>query len=182
MLYEDPEGAKLVAGENATAISGFGPYLKLIARHPIAMGGVFARHVINGLDERYSTPYVEHLDNGSRRLVRLIGFLLAFLALLRVAWGAARRTLGAAHWRYLIAVLACSVTALPTAIEPRFLLPLCLAGYLLVLAPGWPTRLMIGRSWSRDGRTLFIIAFGCAVFLIVVLDVASNTSRHLHLA
>ena len=111
MEYEDPAGAALLNEQTGHTITGLGQYFHLIVSHPLTMGGVFVRHLINGLDQRYSTPYVEHLDTGSHRWLRLAGFLLVFLALLRMVWPAARRGLGSARWRYPAALLLCCADA-----------------------------------------------------------------------
>src|SRR5438309_9661218 len=100
------------------------------------MGGLLARRPINGLDQRYSTPYIEHLDTGSHRLLRLGGFLLVFLALLRVLWPAARRGLGSGRWRYAVVLLLCASASVPASMETRYLLPISVLSAALFLTPG----------------------------------------------
>jgi hypothetical protein len=180
MLYADPAGAALLNEQTGHTITGLGQYLHLVVDHPVTMGGVLGRHLINGLDQRYSTPYVEHLDTGSHRWLRLAGFLLIFLALLRVAWPAARRGLGSTRWRYPVALLLCCITTVPTAMETRFLLPIYLLSYILVLAPGWPNPIGAANMGVRRFLVPTVIISVCLVFMAVVWHVTSGASDHFH--
>jgi hypothetical protein len=177
MFYEDPSGAKLLTKRGGTPVGGVSEYVSLTAENPVTVAGVLVRHAINGLDQRYSTPYVEHLDDG---WMRVLGFLLAFLALVRVGWPAARRALGPARWRYPVALLLSCVTSLPSAMETRFLLPVYLAIYLLVLAPGWPDPLPRDAVGWRRYRTVAVIAVAAVPFMVIFWAVTSVTSSHLH--
>jgi hypothetical protein len=182
MVYEDEDGQRLLAMQKDQVVVGLDQYLGLVEDHPLTMAGVFSRHVINGLDQRYSTPYIEHLDSGSHRWLRLFGFLLVFLGLLRVLWPKARHSLGAARWRYPIALLICCLTAVPTAMEPRYMLPVYLLSYMFVLAPGWPSPLDDELVGIRRFRTLATIVIAYVLFMAVVLHVVSEASNHLHFA
>ena len=141
---------------------------------------LFFRHVVNGLDQRYATPYVERIDTGSHRWLRVAGFLLIFLGILRILWPKARRSLGAARWRYPVALALCCVTSVPTAMETRYLLPIYLLSYILVLMPGWPNPLIAGATGLRRYRTSAVIAVAGVAFFAVVLLVAGQASGHLH--
>ena len=72
--YLDPATARLLAEDGITpVISASGhvlfpsnaEYLKLVARHPLEMSASYARHVFNGLDVKYPTPYVRDLRDTS---------------------------------------------------------------------------------------------------------------------
>jgi len=180
MNYLDPSGTKLLDRRPGAQVAGLGQYASLAAANPVTLGGVLVRHVVNGLDQRYSTPYVEHLDTGGQRWMRALGFLLVFLALLRLAWPAARRRLGRSRWRYPVALLLCCVTSVPSAMETRFLLPVYLLAYLLVLAAGWPSPLVAGVAGWRRYRTVAAIAVACVPFALVCWAVTSAASSHLH--
>jgi hypothetical protein len=182
MSYEDPSGQKLMSEQKEHTVTGLRQYLGLVSAHPVTMGSVFARHVINGLDQRYTTPYIEHLETGSHRWLRLAGFLLVFLALLRVSWPAARRSLGVARWRYPVALLFCCLTAVPSAMEPRYMMPIYLLSYMLVLAPGWPNPIDTTAVGVRRFRRLATIAVAYALFMAVIWHVVSGASSHLHFA
>lgn len=181
MYYWDNAGRKLLLQEPAKKISSTGQYLRLVANHPLTMAGVMARHVINGLDFRYSTPYVEHLYSSSQRWLRLANFLLIFLAILRIAWPAARRALGPARWRYAVALALCCATAVPSAVETRYMLPAYLLSYMLVLTGRWPNPLEAAGEGLRRYRTAAVIALSLVVFMVVVIHVVSGATSHLEL-
>jgi len=145
------------------------------------MVSLLARHLINGLDARYDTAYVEHLETGANRWRRLAGFLLVFLALVRLLWPAARQRLGPARWRYPIALLLCIATSVPTHMETRYLLPAYLLSYILVLIPGWPNPIGPSEAGVRRFRTVAILAVSYLAFMAVIWHVISATTRQLHI-
>lgn len=179
MEYRDEAGARLLATQPNQSITSTGQFLGLIFSHPTTMIPSLFRHVVNGLDQRYATPYVEHVNTGSNRWLRLGGFLLIFLGILRILWPSARRGLGTARWRYPVALALCCVTSVPTAMETRYMLPIYLLSYMLVLMPGWPSPLIAGATGLRRYRTSAIIAVAGIVFFVVVLVVVGQASQHL---
>ncbi len=179
MLYTDPSGSRLLDRQHDHTVETTGEYLGLVVTHPITMAGVFVRHLVNGFDQRYSTPYVGNLDTGSQRWLRLGGFLLTFLALVRVLWAPARRRLGPARGRYAVALAFCCITSIPSAVEPRYFLPGYLLGYMLVLLPGWPTPIERDAGGVRRYRTIAALAIGLAVFLGTVIYITGQASGHL---
>jgi hypothetical protein len=180
MFYGDRAGQRLLATLKGDQVASIGQYLGLIASHPLAMGALLARHAINGLDSRFSTPYVEHLEGSSRRWLRAAGFLLVFLALVRMLWPAARRRMAPARWRYPVALALCSVTSVPAPIEARYMLPVYMFAYLTALAPGWPSPVGAAREGLRRYRTPAIIAGALIVFTAVVVHVTGATGSQLH--
>lgn len=179
MIYIDPTGVGILGERPNGQVADGGEYLGVIADHPLAMAGVFGRHIVNGLDARYSTPYVEQIDTGGGRWMRLLGFLLVFVALARVAWPRARRALGEAQWRYPAALLAAGATALASAVETRFLLPAYLLSYVLALAPGWPAFVDPAHSGWRRYRAPVVLAVALVVFFAVVLHIVGVATDHL---
>jgi hypothetical protein len=178
MRYEDDAGDQLLGRQQHHEITSTGQYLQLTINHPITMFGVFARHVVNGLDQRYNTPYVQHLDSGSHRWLRLASFLLIFLGLLRALWVTARKRLGPTRWRYPVALMLCCLTSVPSAVESRYLLPIDLLSYVVVLLPGWPNP--INPVVAHRYRTPAIILGSYLAFMAVVWTIATSASHHLH--
>jgi hypothetical protein len=168
--YYDKATDRVRAELDDGAVDGYPEYVGLVVQHPITMAGVFARRLINGLDQRYATPYVREVDPS--RALRWLNFTVIFAALLRLLWPAARRSLGTANWRFVLALAVTSVTALPSAMETRFLLPVYLIAYLLALAPGWPNPLRAGEGvWARLAAPAAIaciyVAFMGTMWLVV---------------
>lgn len=178
MFYLDPHTTSIVAGLPDETVQDSGEYVGILASHPVTMAGVFLRHAVNGLDQRYTTPYVEDLDPPGRWILRLGGFLLVFLAVFRLVWPRGGRSLGPAAWRYPGALLICCLTILPSAVEPRYMLPVFLLSSLVVLAPGWPNPLEQAAGWRRY-RTVGVACGALAVYLLVVHSIVSEASNHL---
>ncbi len=167
MEYMEPSAVPIREELPDGRVADTGKYLEIIVDNPVTMAGLFFRHVVNGLDQRYTTPYIEHLEPPARKLLRLAGFLLVFAALFRLIWPRGRRSLGDARWRYPLTLLACCATVPTTAVETRYLVPVFLLAALVVLTPGWPTPLEAGAG-ARRFRTLAIAGACLAVFLVVV--------------
>lgn len=182
MNYEDEAGSRLLSALAGGAVNSTSQYLGLVFSHPATMASLFVRHIVNGLDQRYTTPYVEHLDTGSHRWLRLAGLLLIFLGLLRILWPAARRRLGPARWRYVAALALCCVTSIPSPMQTRYLLPVYLLSYVLVLTPGWPNPIGPASQGLRRYRTTAIIVAAYLVSMVVVWQIASAATKHLHFA
>lgn len=175
MEYLDPETEAIVGELEDGVVEGTGGYARLVLEHPVTMAGVFLRHVVNGLDQRYPTVYVEELQGEGNRVWRFAGFLLVFLALARVLWPAARRRLGEARWRYPAALLLCGASAIASAVETRFLLPAFALATIVTLAPGgWPSP--VGpRRWLPAA----VLALAAVAFFAVIYMVVSGASDHL---
>ncbi len=183
--FLDPGGVLLlgkIPGGRITSLSQLG---RLTIDYPHIMGALFIRHIINGLDQRYASPYITHLritDWWSR----MLGFGLVLLALARLAWPPARRGLGVIRWRYILAVLVSGATAVASAVEPRFMLPVAVLSYATVLAPGWlglvrlrsrpGTEMVIHRRDVLSGAAIVVVAAALVVLIIVVVHA---TNHHL---
>lgn len=180
MDYIDDAGARLLATQPSREIKGAPQYLGLVLDHPLTFVVLFVRHTINGLDVRYSTPYVEHLRTDW--WLRAGGFFVIFTALLRVLWPATRRGLGRALWRYPVALLACSSPAVSSAVETRYMLPVFILGYTVMLASGWPSPVVAGKVTSGGQRRLAgVILLACLVLTIVTWLVTGATTHALHM-
>ena len=176
MQYIDPRGTALLEEEGGRIVSS-GQYLRLVVEHPPTMGLIGLRHLVNGLDARYPTPYVE--DVAPQRLLRIAGFAIVFAGLLRLVWPAARELLGRSRWLYLAALPLICATSVPAAVETRFLLPIYLACYLLVLAAPWPNPLADGLRSAATGRRVGLLAVGLVAFAILVGEITSGASENL---
>jgi hypothetical protein len=150
VFYKDPSGQRLLNEQPEHKIKNSSQYVGLIASHPTVMIPLLVRHIVNGLDLRYNTVYVENRASGGRILLRISGFLVVFLALVRLLWPEARRKLGRVHWRYPVALASCVATSITSAVEARYMLPVEMLAYVLVLAPGWPSPIgPAGAGWTR---------------------------------
>lgn len=178
MVYPDAAGARLLRAQPGDTITGPLQYGEMVASHPLVMAEIVVRHVVNGLDMRYSTVYVERLSSGGHLWLRLAGFLLVFLALVRLLWRSARASLGPTRWRYPVALSVCCLTSAFGAVETRYLLPVWLLAYVLALAPGWPSPIATGGEGLQRLRTPGFLAGAYLVFIAVVWHLLSGVSAH----
>jgi hypothetical protein len=181
MSYGYPAGQRLLEEQKEEKITSTSQYIGLFASHPLVMGGLIIGHIVNSLDPLYSTPYVENLDSAGKVWGRIAGFLLVFIALLRVLWPAARRALGPGRLRYVLALMVCCLTTVPTDIERRYMLPLYLLSYAMALMPRWPNPIGPAGSGLRRFQTLAVIAVAFLAFTSVVWYFTNEAISHLRL-
>ncbi len=179
--YVYPAGQQLLREQKEGRIASTNQYIELFASHPLVMGGLIFRHIVNGLDPLYNTPYVENLHNEAHVWERISGFLLLFLALLRVLWPAARRLLGPGRLRYLVALSLCCVTTLPSSMERRYMLPVYLLVYALALTPRWPSPVGQVGTGLRRLQAPAVLAASFLAFAFVVWYITSDALSHLRL-
>ena len=75
--------------------------------------------------------------------------------------------------------MLCCLTAVPSAVETRYMLPVYLLSYIFVLEAGWPNPLGPNRAGLRF-RTPVVIAVAYATFMVIVVLVTSNATKNLH--
>jgi hypothetical protein len=180
MRYLDPHTNGIVEGLEGGSVAGTGQYAEIVVKHPLTMLGVFVRHIVNGLDQRYQTPYVERLETSGNRLWRLAGFLIVFLALLRVLWPRARQALEPAHWGYPAVLLLACATSIASAVETRFLLPVFVLCAMTVVAPGWVGPFDNGAGLRRY-RSLALITLAAILFFALTFSIGRGATNNLHL-
>jgi hypothetical protein len=178
VLYLDPSTQRLLTDESISPVTRLGRlsfpsdrrYLELVVEHPITMTASYARHLFNGLDVKYPTPYIRDLDNTSTPL-SLLQYTVLFFALARLLVPRARRALGGVGWPGMV-VLGSAVLGVITAqAEPRYYLPLTALAYLLVcFGPATRETLLDG---SKSLRVALAVSY--AAFLLLCLTLSSAT-------
>jgi hypothetical protein len=171
VFYLDPSTRRLLEEENITPVIRLGRpsfpssarYLRLVLEYPLAMAASYFRHVFNGLDVKYPTPYVRDLDN-KPLLLSLLQYTLLFLALARLVLPDARRALGRIRWSGMVVLASALVGVIATQAEPRYYLPLTVLVYLLVCFGPATRASLIGSSMARRvalGAAYAVFVFGC---------------------
>ena len=123
MFFLDAAGQQLFDATKLPLFTTQAQYLEIVAHHPVGVGMVWLRHLFNGLDLQYPTPYITRVFVATWPLAWLNYTVL--LGGCAVLLGALRRR--PRNWRVLLALAALltpCLGALPVAMECRFLLPL----------------------------------------------------------
>ena len=138
LLYADSVGQRALAAVPGQRFASYGYFAAFVAQQPLHTAARYSRHLFNGLDIWFPTPYPPRLHPPGQVALRLINYALLGLAVALAAagwWRTRRQPLGAARrWAQaapvLLTLLLPCLLALPTLVECRFLLPL----HLLILA------------------------------------------------
>ena len=64
IIYADESGKRLLAQQPGDTVKSMSQYVSLIVSRPTIMIPLLVRHVIDGLDVRYTTIYVERFASG----------------------------------------------------------------------------------------------------------------------
>jgi hypothetical protein len=171
VLYFDPFANDAREEEGVSELPSYREYLDVVVRHPAAMAASYVLHVFNGLDVRYATPYIRDLDD-TRLLASLLLYSLVFVAVVRLVLPDARQRLGRIRWIGVGLLVLPVVSAIPSAVEPRFFLPLHLL--ILVLACFGPGNLEVLRGSTLPARVGLAAAYVAFVLVCVVLSEATQ--------
>ena len=165
LVYADSAGQRALALVPNGRFGSYEAFLRFLARHPVSSAARYARHLFNGLDIRYPTPYPTRLHPPGQIGLRLLNYALLGLGL-GLAWARWPATRGPAPptdapvtslpAAVLCALLLPCLLALPTLMECRFLLPLHLL-LLTGIAATWQP-LAWWRSLAGTGRRLAVLA------------------------
>ena len=179
VYYFDPSTIHVLEQEHISAslrpghterLKSYGQYAGIVARHPVEIAASYLRHIFNGIDVRYPTPYVKNLDD-SPVVLSLLEYTLLFVALARLFLPEARRGLGRARWAGVVLLLCPCLSAIPGAVEARFFLPLQLLVYMLVCFGPVTRSSLTGGTISR--RVTLAVAY--VMFVLVCLTLSSST-------
>ena len=140
LVYADSAGQRALVGVPGHRFGSYGQYVQFALHQPVATSGRYLRHLFNGLDVQFPTPYPRHLHPLGQAALRLLNYVLLGLGvwLALSAWRKHRQGV----WEpvmvgTLLALLLPCLLVLPTLMETRFLLPL----HLLVL-------MMVAGTWQ----------------------------------
>lgn len=159
LLFLDVAGANVLQAEHLTELDAPAQYLRLVLHHPVAVAGVYGRHLFAGLDISHPTPYLKRWEPSLLR--QLFNYSIWFWA----ALVALRRRPTLREVLVLAALLLPCLAVIPMSMEVRFLLPLHLLLLALVAFGRWP-------AWAFQGRRAIItvLVFGGFVLGCVLLS------------
>jgi hypothetical protein len=170
VYYLDPSTIAVRNEENITTVRDYTQYAHIVESHPTEMVAAWARRMFNGLDVRYTTPYIHDLGSAWEGF-SLLNYSLIFAAMVRLLVPAFRRKLGKIAWPEALAFCAACVPAIPFAVESRFFLPIQFVIYALVVfgpgtREGW-------RSLGRQGQVSLAIVY--PLFLLACITLSAST-------
>lgn len=173
MLFRDPASAPLLREAGGPDFLTLREYFLALLRHPVLAVGMLARHLFNGLDLQYPTPYVVNVYQPSWGMATLnyTVWFGAALVLLRARWQQQTPT----RWLVLLALLLPCLAVLPLGMECRYLLPLHLL-LCAVVSFGWPTD-WTWQSFSGMPATRRLLLMGGYVGFVGLCFAASAATQ-----
>ena len=178
MLFDDPQGVNLTRQADLIAVTSYEHYLHGVLQYPVELAGMLGRHLFNGLDLQYPSPYINkvYVRSWPMALLNYSVLLLGFFLLVRLC----RQHMS---WRALpvlitvLTILSPCVATLPIIMECRFLMPLHLLLCALVAFGTPPT--LLWRQATVINRTLFLAVY--AGLLVACFAISMNSQLQLQL-
>jgi hypothetical protein len=129
--FIDPVGTRLFQQEGRAGFASLGDYAAFALRHPLDVIAIYVRHLFNGCDLWYSTPYLDDVRDvrADTILVNLAVWLLTLLQCRR--FFSLERVRGSLPYALILIIPV--ITAIPSAVEVRFFWPLHLLANALAL-------------------------------------------------
>ena len=160
VAFADSVGARQLRAEPGGAFGSYGQFAGFAARHPLAVGARCLRHLFNGLDVWYPSPYPRRLYPRGPGAVRLLNYAVLALGAARLGRRGRKNRPApgpGAGWALLALGLPVAV-ALPTLVECRYLLPLHLL-LLTAAADGCrPARWRALPGWRQAAAAALLAA------------------------
>ncbi len=176
MRFEDQRGKALFASTGLTTFTEASQYVQLCVHRPWRALGVWLRHLFNGLDIQYATPYILDVYGLSWPLALLNYGLIwsGLLALFVRKWPRVSQTWLRPALVVLALLVPCLITLL-TAIECRFLLPLHLLLSAAVVFGAAPLQWwrVAGRRWRLGVLASYVVV------VVAGFSASASTQRHL---
>ena len=146
-------------------------YIKIMKRFPLEIAISYFRHLFNGLDPYYATPYISNIFV-NHVFLSTVNYLIWFLVLFKLV------KINLSQLKYanvfgLMGLLAPVALAIPTAVEVRFFLPAYLLAYG-VIAFGLDYITILRSHLNNGWKVLRFILLG--TFWILMCFTLSNTT------
>ncbi len=178
LRFIDPVGDAICKMEHIdveTPIT-YSAYAGLVAKYPFDFIVIYTRHLFNGFDIVYSTPYVKEVQN-PRVIFSLANYLLIFIAgAILIQRRSACRANGA-MLGLIFVFISPALLSIPGAIEPRFFLPIYLLVYATVSLGLSPQELRMRDSVVWVQR-YWLAALCFVLFSFVLSTLTFSTLEH----
>ncbi|UYZ60567.1 hypothetical protein [Hymenobacter latericus] len=173
--FNDLSGKALLQAKNIEVINSYREYIEFVVTKPVDMAALYVRHIFNGLDLLYPTPYVYKVHNNSL-FMSFVNYTVLFFAVLAISSRGAKLSVG--QWLVVGALLVPCVACIPIVIECRFMLPLHLM-LSAVVCFGF-SRNWIWHDLSGSQRLRLLGAYG--IFVLICFTFSSSTQATLQLS
>lgn len=136
----DSIGIDLLKTDSIEEFKGYIDYIKFALRHPVKMFNLYLRHLLNGMNVMFETPYVEKLDTITTYFYQIFNYILLFIFFLITfykfpVWLQSIKTDSGKDFSSVLvfgSLFLPTVVSLPTEIEIRFFIPIYMFIYWLV--------------------------------------------------
>lgn len=167
--FNDPQGESIMKRENISSISSYIEYVKLVIKYPVDFICIYSKHLFNGLDITYHTPYVGKIYE-NRIMFSMINYSIWFVA---IAMLIKMKKKVIENKKFIIngiLLILPSLLSLPGAIEIRFFLPFYLIAYSIICYTN------LAKLFYKN-RKLYIRKYFIAyiLFIIICFLISSNT-------
>ncbi|WP_216679215.1 hypothetical protein [Hymenobacter siberiensis] len=176
VVFRDATGDALATEAQLPPDMSFADYLAMAGHYPGPLLALWLRHLFNGLDLQYPTPYPQAIfvNTSALALTNYLVLITGILVLVRLGWRRLTWSRGPAIIVLLILLGPCAAT-LPVVMECRFLMPLHLLLCAMVAFGAHPLRQWRAASLGRR-------AAGFALYGLLVVGsfaVSASTQRQL---
>lgn len=175
VIFFSKEGLNLYKKENGDNINNYSDYFKLLQNYPLVLSTLYFKHLFNGLDITYPTPYIIEINNRSF-LISFINYTLLFIFILILIKYFMYKDLSIRKWYLILILLSPSLLAIPTAIEVRFFLPIHLFIYIVIILG---LNVEVYKFYLRNKKTVIIVSLVYLFFLLVCFTLSINTFSNL---
>ena len=147
-------------------------YILLTLKHPLDFLMIYFRHLFNGLDVVYNTPYIYDLYENAG-YIRLLNYSLLFLTVLYINKHVKVSSVLSYQFLLLLILVLPSILSIPSSIEVRFLLPLHFISYSTTAFFVFP----MFSSFARIKKINILLKYlpWCLIFIIICFLLSANT-------
>lgn len=167
ITFADSLGMAQLRAQPSGFFSSYTQFALFALQHPISMTSRYLRHIFNGLDLWFPSPYPRHMHPSGQAVLKVLNYIVLILGFWHLFRCSIRRVLDrdfrpstGISW-LLLAVLLPVLLAVPTLIECRFLFPLHLILLTVVAANLRPLQWL---NFHAYRQFLIILLLGAGVW------------------
>jgi hypothetical protein len=129
VTFSDPTGEIILKSSIITG-ANFKSYFRAIFNYPVEMFSIYSKHIFSGLDHTFPEIYIEDIYR-NRVLFSILNYTFWFLGTIGIF--KIIKKLEFQNYIYLLIYITPVMLSIPTAIEPRFFMPMHLIIYFIAI-------------------------------------------------